>query len=75
MSLDLNGMSELRLGGAETIKKMQESQLTLQILDKDDPRKECWAELKVRDRFINKRSYHASVIYDSKYLLSELIIN
>jgi hypothetical protein len=31
------------------------------------PTSECWVELKVRDKFIEKRSHHLSVIHDNKY--------
>ena len=70
--IEINDMSELRLGGSNIPKKGPENPLLLHIADKEDPRRECWAELKVKDRFINKRSYHAATIYKSKFTFLEI---
>ncbi len=59
----LGQMSELKLGGSR--EKIDHHRLTLNVSE-TDPKLQCWTELKVRDRFIHKRSYQASVIYDSR---------
>ena len=60
-------MSELKLGGYgdASREKIDHHRLTLNVSE-TDPKLQCWTELKVRDRFIHKRSYQASVIYDSR---------
>jgi len=61
----LGQMSELKLGNGEMSRERIDARLTLNVSE-TDPKLQCWTELKVRDRFIHKRSYQASVIYDSR---------
>ena len=58
-------MAELKLGYSDYQKDQPESQLSLNIAE-NNPKLDCWTELKVKDKFISKRSYHASIIYKSR---------
>jgi len=62
---DSNKMSEVKLSRDDSQKERNASPINLPLAE-NDWKLECWTELKVKDRFIDKRSYHASVIYNSR---------